>query len=141
MSEELTSSEKRLIDRIVASGSHDPDAFDAQKSIDRTTEELAEESFGDLNEQGTVGTSEDVMDESDLEPESVHQTDLQYVQFHTEEDDRVCPICEFFEREEFELDDDGRPQIPLHPNCRCWWEHVATGETLTEADIADIDIT
>ncbi len=52
--------------------------------------------------------------------------------FNTEEDDRVCPICESHEGEIYELpdDEDIMPEIPLHPNCRCWYVFIETGERI-----------
>lgn len=39
----------------------------------------------------------------------------------TEEDDRVCPACDANE-ENGPYPPDGLPEMPAHPNCRCWFE-------------------
>ena len=59
------------------------------------------------------------------------------VQFVTRRDSIVCPICEDLDGEEFDVDPttkiviDG-PTIPddLHPNCRCRYLNIDTGEEL-----------
>lgn len=43
--------------------------------------------------------------------------------FHTEDDERVCDLCLSYQDEEYSVDDPDRPDLPLHPNCRCWFEH------------------
>jgi hypothetical protein len=109
----LTPSERRLLDYVVGAGSNDPDTFDAHKSIDRTTEELLEGE--DIEVETTVDPGEEMI-----------------VRYHTEDDDHVCLVCAHFEGEEYDIGDEHRPQLPIHPNCRCWYEHVVTGEILAE---------
>ena len=43
--------------------------------------------------------------------------------WHAELDDRVCEECESFSDEIYE-DEESIPNIPHHPNCRCWIEEV-----------------
>lgn len=43
--------------------------------------------------------------------------------FRTEDDERVCDLCESYDGEEYEVDDPDRPTVPLHLNCRCYYEH------------------
>jgi len=49
--------------------------------------------------------------------------------FTTAMDDKVCTLCEDYEEEVFAEDDPNKPEIPLHPNCRCEWE-VAYSEAI-----------
>lgn len=49
------------------------------------------------------------------------------LEFHTEDDERVCPICESLDGEIYDLADDDYADIPLHPSCRCWYESVTDG--------------
>lgn len=39
-----------------------------------------------------------------------------------------CPICEEFDGERFDFDDEDKPLPPLHPNCRCRYFYVNTGD-------------
>lgn len=48
------------------------------------------------------------------------------VRFVTELDRKVCVICRVYEGAVYELDDVRKPDIPLHPNCRCHYEYVDT---------------
>jgi hypothetical protein len=44
--------------------------------------------------------------------------------WYTNEDDRVCPVCDLDETDrEVEMDEDfsnGFDGPPAHPSCRCW---------------------
>lgn len=46
------------------------------------------------------------------------------VRFVTELDRKVCPVCQAFQGEVYEQDDVRKPDIPIHPNCRCHYEYV-----------------
>lgn len=50
--------------------------------------------------------------------------------FTTQSDDRVCPICEDLEGNEYYEEDD-RPDIPddTHPNCRCYYDEATEEST------------
>lgn len=43
--------------------------------------------------------------------------------WHSEDDERICDDCAAHDGEVFE-DKDNIPEIPVHPNCRCWVEEV-----------------
>lgn len=44
--------------------------------------------------------------------------------FKTMQDVRVDPVCKAFENKKYSIDDPTRPEIPIHPNCRCWYEPI-----------------
>lgn len=46
------------------------------------------------------------------------------LRFKTQEDSRVCPICEPHNNDIFEEGDENMPTIPQHRNCRCFYEVV-----------------
>ena len=68
------------------------------------------------------------MSESPLLPD-----DSDDVIYETQDDDKVCPICEELAGEEYTIGIDNLPKIPddTHPNCRCYYEDADSGEPLT----------
>lgn len=46
---------------------------------------------------------------------------FKFVQWHTQEDSRVCPVCEERDKKIYPIDD--IPAKP-HPGCRCWYTPV-----------------
>ena len=57
------------------------------------------------------------------------------VRFTTQQDNRVDDfICLPLSGNEYRIDDPDRPIIPegTHPNCRCYYVHVQTGEIVTD---------
>ena len=62
------------------------------------------------------------------------------VRFETEMDERVCPICEDLDSDVYLLEDD-KPHIPedTHPNCRCYYIYVDTGEDVPEDEIYSLE--
>jgi len=59
------------------------------------------------------------------------------VEFTTENDSRVCPICEDLDRDVYQIDDDLKPVIPddTHPNCRCYYVYEGTNEEVPESEL------
>ncbi|MBR2285896.1 MAG: DUF2778 domain-containing protein [Alphaproteobacteria bacterium] len=55
----------------------------------------------------------------ELEPDKTQRIWI----WHSEEDENVCDDCVSHDDEVFE-DKDDIPEIPVHPNCRCWVEEV-----------------
>lgn len=49
------------------------------------------------------------------------ETEKIMVTFTTRRDERVCPICEALDGNQYDIDDTNKPDIPndTHPNCRC----------------------
>ncbi|MBQ7185208.1 MAG: DUF2778 domain-containing protein [Alphaproteobacteria bacterium] len=47
--------------------------------------------------------------------------------WHSEDDERICDDCAAHDGEVFE-DKDDIPEIPVHPNCRCWVEEQELDE-------------
>lgn len=50
------------------------------------------------------------------------------VTYHTEEDHKVCPICDVYNLDKFNFNDQSKPLPPLHPNCRCYYIYDDTGD-------------
>lgn len=73
-----------------------------------------------------VDGEDDVVPVVPLLPEDRATEQLQsgLVRFITELDFKVCAICAVFDQETYRVDDPEKPQIPLHPNCRCHYEYV-----------------
>ena len=47
-----------------------------------------------------------------------------YVQFVAENNGRTCIACQRWHGKIFDKDDPLRPQLPLHPNCRCRYQDI-----------------
>ena len=43
--------------------------------------------------------------------------------WHSEDDEHICDDCASYDGEVFEVKED-IPEIPMHPNCRCWVEEI-----------------
>lgn len=122
----------------------------AQKKIDDEFEIVKEETTEEVLEEfetyfDTIGFEFDIEDyvvpgeeievkvlysRNMILPEYLHTYDLNIPEFeipekiwiwHSEDDDRICDDCASHDGEVFEYNDD-IPEIPLHPNCRCWVE-------------------
>lgn len=50
---------------------------------------------------------------------------VELMRFDTVRDFAVCPECEEFDNEVYRVDDPSAPEIPVHPQCRCFWAPVA----------------
>lgn len=46
--------------------------------------------------------------------------------------------CDDYDGQEWNIDDPDRPELPLHPNCECYWEDGETGENLGQ-DLLEFD--
>lgn len=44
---------------------------------------------------------------------------VQQVMFTATLEDNTCDECEAYDGQRFDLDDSSKPDVPLHPNCRC----------------------
>jgi hypothetical protein len=42
----------------------------------------------------------------------------------------VADECDLYADEVYVGDDPDRPEIPIHPNCKCYWEDYETKEVL-----------
>ena len=57
------------------------------------------------------------------ESESDPETTKTIWVWHSEDDERICDDCAEYDGKIFE-DKDDIPDVPLHPNCRCWVEEI-----------------
>lgn len=59
--------------------------------------------------------------------------DLEEIQleFTTRKDERVCPICSPLDGKRYDFDDPSKPDIPVHPNCRCRFLEVKNGKAIS----------
>lgn len=60
-------------------------------------------------------------------------TDLEEIrlEFTTRKDERVCPICNPLDGKRYDFDDPSKPDIPVHPNCRCRYLEVKKGKAVS----------
>ena len=50
--------------------------------------------------------------------------------YRLELDHEKIDECDDYADEEYSIDDSDRPELPIHPNCKCYWEDKLTGENL-----------
>ena len=75
--------------------------------------------WGDIQNERLIVYTLDLPDDDDEEPTEAKKIWI----WHSEDDERICDDCASHDGEVFENKDD-IPDIPLHPNCRCWVEEV-----------------
>lgn len=63
----------------------------------------------------------------------------EYWRFVAEKDGRCCEKCKRFDGKVFSDEDPAKPELPIHPNCRCTWRK-ATAKEATEA-MDEVNIT
>ena len=79
--------------------------------------------WGDIQNERLIVYTLDLPDDDDEEPTEAKKIWI----WHSEDDERICDDCASHDGEVFENKDD-IPDIPLHPNCRCWVEEVKLDE-------------
>ena len=53
-----------------------------------------------------------------------------YCYFVAEKNGACCKLCRRFDGKVFREDDPAKPQLPLHPHCRCSWREATVRESL-----------
>lgn len=74
--------------------------------------------WGDIQNEKLIVYTLNIPDDDD-EPTEVKRIWV----WHSEDDERICDDCASHNGEIFE-DKDDIPDVPVHPNCRCWVEEV-----------------
>ncbi len=74
--------------------------------------------WGDIENEKLIVYTLNIPDD-DEEPEKTKKIWI----WHSEDDERICDDCASHDGEVFE-DKGDIPDIPVHPNCRCWVEEV-----------------
>lgn len=72
---------------------------------------------------------------TNLEPITpIDYTTTIQVMFKTREDEKVCQICEPYNNNVYDINDDTKPEIPddTHPNCRCRFVVYQDGKPIIE---------
>lgn len=75
--------------------------------------------WGDIENEKLVVYTLNIPDDDDEEPTETKKILI----WHSEDDERICDDCASHNGEVFE-DKDDIPDVPVHPNCRCWVEEV-----------------
>ena len=75
--------------------------------------------WGDIQNEKLIVYTLNIPDDDDEE----HTETKKIWIWHSEDDERICDDCASHNGEVFE-DKDDIPEIPVHPNCRCWVEEV-----------------
>ena len=76
--------------------------------------------------QGAVAAQGAIHSEMFVDPNFI--LPVSPVVFNTEDDHRVCPICDPHDGVEYDFDDPEKPLPPLHPNCRCYYTYKDTND-------------
>ena len=74
--------------------------------------------WGDIENEKLIVYTLNIPDDDD-EPEETKKIWI----WHSEDDEHICDDCASHNGEVFE-DKDDIPDVPIHPNCRCWVEEV-----------------
>lgn len=75
--------------------------------------------WGDIQNEKLIVYTLNIPDDDDEEPTEAKKIWV----WHSENDEYICDDCASHDGEVFE-DKDEIPEIPVHPNCRCWVEEV-----------------
>ena len=75
--------------------------------------------WGDIQNEKLIVYTLNIPDDDDEE----HTEAKKIWIWHSEDDERICDDCASHNGEVFE-DKDDIPDVPVHPNCRCWIEEV-----------------
>lgn len=67
----------------------------------------------------TLTTNEAIRNSNSGKNRAYDEQNVQYVMWLTEEDDRVCDICEPLDRQTFAYGQAPIPVTDTHPRCRC----------------------
>ena len=107
--------------------------LDAQKKFDTEIEEAIQEAEDEIEQE--TGKVVDCSEFVEIEEEMIVRVLMPWGDIQNErlivytldlpddDDERICDDCASHDGEVFENKDD-IPDIPLHPNCRCWVEEV-----------------
>ena len=82
--------------------------------------------WGDIENKKLVVYTLNIPDDDDDDDEPTKAKKIWI--WHSEDDERICDDCASHNGEVFE-DKDDIPDVPVHPNCRCWVEEVTLDDT------------
>ena len=66
------------------------------------------------------------------------RTQQKYWHFIAENDGKCCEKCRRFSGRIFSDDDPAKPELPLHPNCRCTFKEASPEDSLQAMEIPDL---
>ena len=75
--------------------------------------------WGDIENERLIVYTLNIPDDDDEDPTETKKIWI----WHSEDDERICDDCASHNGEVFEAKDD-IPDVPVHPNCRCWVEEI-----------------
>lgn len=121
---------ERLIAKLITEIELRPKAFTAAAfplDISKLVQEAIEEVFDDLFKAKTIADSEIIDGIMDGAFHYAREADLKYKIWQTQEDEKVCPICEPLDGKRVKIDDvfdtsGGEVDLPPDPHlsCRCY---------------------
>lgn len=116
LDEVVATTEKRIADAVAAYEAGTISADDVLKRVDL----VFDASRAELISSTETGRLFAVLNETIYNAAGVEEQ-----RFDTVRDPFVCPECEEFDDQVYAVDDPDAPEIPVHPNCRCFWAPVA----------------
>ena len=69
------------------------------------------------------------------------KTEAEFVRFVSDKGPNSCKFCRAHHGKIFRMDDPEKPQLPIHPNCRCKYEEINESEVPASAGMKDEGLT
>ena len=69
------------------------------------------------------------------------KTEAKFVRFVSDKGPNSCEFCRAHHGKIFRMDDPEKPQLPIHPNCRCKYEEIEESEVPASAGMKDEGLT
>ncbi|MCO7166445.1 minor capsid protein [Lacticaseibacillus paracasei] len=110
---------QQILDRFLDFLSNNCRALHIPQSGDRIDDNLATPMNQMLSRIHTLTTNEAIRNSNSGKNRAYDEQNVQYVMWLTEEDDRVCDICEPLDRQTFAYGQAPIPVTDTHPRCRC----------------------
>lgn len=100
-------------------------------SIDKLARQIKNEFGRSAFESRRLAITETAKCQNYAQHEIYSEAGVEQVMWSATLEDRTCTDCQMLDNQVFDLDDSAKPEIPLHPLCRCAWIPRIPGHKLT----------